>query len=137
MKQFLFLALLAVACADPNKGDREAFKPTAEKLFEQFKWGDYRAAATFIVDSKRPAFIVARLKMQDDKNLSVADYSLDDVSYSDDGMKVTLVSRFSWMRLPSPNLHSDVITSEFVWSGGAWLLLSQDSGPFAQELRNP
>src|SRR5262249_35985056 len=93
-----------------------------------------RAAGQFIVPDRRTTFDSARERLDDEHNLSITDYQLEDVRFSPDHKRAWVVSRISWMRLPSVSEKSAQINSEFVWQNGNWLLARQSGGPFVEEL---
>ncbi len=125
------LALSLSACAT-NKGDPEILKPSAEAFFQRVRWKDFRGAAELLVPDRQVAFIKARLKGDDDRDLFITNYELEDARLSPDTLTATVISRINWHRLPSTQEHTAVITSTFVWSSGVWLLESQDDGPFEE-----
>jgi hypothetical protein len=45
-----------------------------------------------------------------------------------------VVSRVSWMRLPSVTEKTELVTTELIRKDGVWLLSRQQGGPFAREL---
>ncbi|WNZ64048.1 hypothetical protein QEG98_10375 [Myxococcus sp. MxC21-1] len=134
----LLLALVLGACATTSKkSNLEALKPTVERFHQALRWKDFRSASHILVPERRKDFQKARLALNDDKDLSITDYEIEDVKLSDDGHRATVQSRIQWMRLPSASERTAVVTSEFVFRDGAWLLESQDDGPFEGELPSP
>ncbi len=130
----LFLTL-APACAHNQKADGlEALKPAIETFHQRIRWKDYRGAAEMIVDERRAAFHLARAAQHDDRDLSFTDYQLEDAKLSDDGLSATVVSRLSWMRLPSVTEKEALVTSHWVYRSNSWWIESQDAGPFLPEL---
>lgn len=109
-------------------------KKTAEMFHERIRWRDYPGAAELIVPDRRLLFESARQKLDDDHNLSITDYELEGVRFSSDGKRGWVVSRVSWMRLPSASEKNARIDSEYVWQNAGWLLVRQSAGPFAEEL---
>ena len=131
----LFLVLVLGACATTSKkSSLEALKPTVESFHQLIRWRDYRSAARFIVPERREDFQRARLEQNDDQDLTVTDYEIEDVKLSADGQRATVKSRIQWMRLPSASARTALVTSEFVLRDGAWLLERQLEGPFEGEL---
>ena len=110
-------------------------KPAIETFHQRVRWKDFRGATELLVPERRAAFEKARKDQNDNRDLSITDYQLEDVRLVDDGMRAIVVSRISWVRLPSVSEHPDLVTSEFVFQFGAWQLARQDSGPFAPELQ--
>ncbi|MCP3138509.1 hypothetical protein [Pyxidicoccus xibeiensis] len=105
-----------------------------EQFHQLIRWKDYRAAARIIVPEKRSDFSKARVELKDDRDLSITDYEIEDVKLSEDGMRATVQSRIQWMRLPSATEQTALVTSEFVFRDGVWLLERQLEGPFEGEL---
>lgn len=133
------LALIAVlalsACAHlRGEGDVEGLKPAVEAFHQALRWKDFRAAADRLVPERRAAFVKARLKNDDDRDLFVTDFQLEDAQVSADRKSATVVSKLSWYRLPDSTEKTAVITSQLVWRDDAWLVESQDDGPFLAEL---
>ena len=131
----LFLLLLLGACATTTKkSNLEALKPTVESFHQLIRWRDYRSAARLIVPEKRVDFQRARVEKRDDRDLTITDYEIEDVKVSEDGQRATVQSRIQWLRLPSASEQTALVTSEFVFRNGAWLLERQLEGPFEGEL---
>lgn len=84
-----------------------------------------------VVPERRASFLKARLKADDEKNLFVTDFQLEDAKVRPDGT-AEVVSKISWYRLPSNVEQSAAVTSVFVWREGKWWLESQDDGPFPE-----
>lgn len=124
------MAFLASACATMRaKPDAEELKPAIEAFHQRARWKDFRGAADLIVPERRSAFIKARSKSDDEKDLFVTNFELEDAKVSTDGV-AEVVSRISWYRLPSNVEKTATVTSVFVWREGKWWIESQDDGPF-------
>ncbi|HEX4620456.1 MAG TPA: hypothetical protein VH208_02715 [Myxococcaceae bacterium] len=137
-KTILVGALFAAACAHaPQQPDAAALPPTVESFFDKVRWRDLRAAAQLIVADRRPDFLKAAAKRQDDRDLTLTEFTAEDVRFSADGRKATVLVHVRWVRLPSATEQSEEVTSEFVWDAGAWWLARQESGPFGEELSAP
>lgn len=132
---FLCVAALASCAHVPRSGGLETLKPAIETFHQRVRWKDFRGATELLVPERRAAFEKARVDLNDARDLSITDYQLEDVRLVDDGMRAIVVSRISWVRLPSPSEHPDMVTSEFVFQNNAWQLARQDQGPFAPELQ--
>jgi hypothetical protein len=131
----LLVLALGGACAHTKKNsDLEALRPVVESFHQRVRWKDYRVAAHYIVPERRQDFEKARREHQDDRDLSITDYELEDVQLSEDGQRATVTSHINWMRLPSVSEQSATVTSEFVFRDGTWLLERQLGGPFDGEL---
>ncbi len=131
------LPLLGGGCAHtkPSSTGLEGLRPAVEDFHKQVRWGEYRAAARYLVPERRPDFERARREKNDARDLSITDYEIDEASLSEDGMRATVISRIQWMRLPSMSATTSTVTSEWTYVNGAWLLERQSDGPFADELR--
>jgi hypothetical protein len=130
--------ILALACATlggcaglRNKPDVEELKPSIEAFHQKARWKDFRAAADLIVPERRASFIKARLKTDDEKDLFITDYQLEDATVTSEGV-AEVVSKLSWYRLPSSTEKTAPVVSVFVWRQGKWWLESQDDGPFPE-----
>ncbi len=127
--------LVLGACATTSKkSNLEALKPTVESFHQLIRWRDYRSAARLIVPERRTDFQRARIDLHDERDLTITDYEIEDVKLSDDGQRATVQSRIQWMRLPSASERTALVTSEFVFRNGTWLLERQLDGPFEGEL---
>lgn len=131
------LPLLGGACAHtkPSSSGLEGLRPAVEDFHKQVRWGEYRAAARYLVPERRADFERARREKNDARDLSITDYEIDEASLSEDGMRATVISRIQWMRLPSMSATTSTVTSEWTYVNGAWLLERQSDGPFSDELR--
>lgn len=126
------------ACATlSGKPDLEELKPAIEAFHQKLRWKDFRVAADGIVPERRESFVKARTKSNDEKDLFITDFQLEDAKTSDDQMQAKAVSKLSWYRLPSMTEQSATITSVYVWRDRKWMLESQDSGPFPDLLGPP
>lgn len=131
----VFAAFALSACAHlRGEGDVEALKPAVEAFHQALRWKDFHGAADRLVPERRAAFIKARLKNEDERDLFVTDFQLEDAQLSPDRKSATVVSKLSWYRLPDSTEQTAVITSQLVWRDEAWLVESQDDGPFVTEL---
>lgn len=120
-----------------GKSDLEELKPAIESFHQKLRWKDFRVAAEGIVPERRDSFIKARIKTNDERDLFITDFQLEDAKTSDDQLQARAVSRLSWYRLPSMTEVSATITSVYVWREKRWMLESQDSGPFPDLLGPP
>ncbi len=130
----LWVALATVSCASVSKPDLDELKPAVEAFHSRLRWKDFRGAADLIVPERRDAFLRARARLKDDRDLFITDFQLEDARTSPDQSVARAVARLSWYRLPSTTEESAVVTNVFAWREGAWFLESQDVGPF-EELR--
>ncbi|WP_370458954.1 hypothetical protein [Aggregicoccus sp. 17bor-14] len=106
-----------------------------EDFHKMVRWGEYRAAARYVVPERRADFERARRELNDARDLSITDYEIDEATLAPDEQHATVVSRIQWMRLPSMSAKTSTVTSQFVYVNGAWLLERQSEGPFADALR--
>lgn len=130
----LCLLCLVCACATVKTPDAEELKPTVEAFHQRARWKDFRGAAELVVPERRRSFISGRARLNDERDLFITDFQLEDAQVQPEHQLARVVSRLSWYRLPSTSEQSSTLTSVFVWREGHWLLESQDSGPF-EELR--
>jgi hypothetical protein len=133
------LALLAsAACAHARRSSGvEGARKAAELFHHRARWKDFGGAALLLVPEKREPFEAARRLLNDDRDLSIADYQLDELTLSGDGLSARVASKVSWHRLPSLSQHDETVTTELVWLDGAWLIARQQRGPFHEELSEP
>ncbi len=133
--RILLLALLGGACAHtPKSTGMEGLKPVVEQFNQRIRWKDFRGAARHIVPERREAFLKARRELQDDRDLSITDFEVLEVTEEPDRLRATVTTRFQWMRLPSATEQTATVTSEFVFQNGTWQLERMLDGPFAGEL---
>jgi hypothetical protein len=134
------LALLLVftlggACAHTQKtSDVQSLRPVVEAFFKRVRWKDYRIAARYIVPERRQDFERASLERQDERDLAITDYEIQDVEVVEEGQRAIVTSRMQWMRLPSATEKTETVTSEFVYRNGTWFLERQLGGPFDGDL---
>ena len=125
--------VLCSACAHIKRAaDLESLKAAADTFHERIRWRDFRGASELIAPERRAAFQAARDSQRDERDLSITDYQLEDARLSADGSTALVISRMSWMRLPSLSETTQLVTSEFVLRDGSWLLARQSGGPFAE-----
>jgi hypothetical protein len=130
----LAFALSAGCAHTKKKSDLETLRPVVESFHQRVRWKDYRIAARYVVPERRQDFERARRERQDERDLSITDYEIEEVEVVEEGMRAIVTSRIRWMRLPSVSEQSDVVTSEFVYQDGKWLLEKQSGGPFDGDL---
>jgi hypothetical protein len=133
------VALLAlVACAHaPHSTGLPGLKPVCEDFLQRIRWRDYRGAANTILPERREAFLAARKAQHDERDLTITDYDLEDAKLGADDTHAKVVTKVSWVRLPSPTENTDTITLEFLFKDRAWWLARMDEGPFVPELSAP
>ncbi len=127
----LFAAICVSACVS-TKGDPEILKPSVDVFYQSIRWKDFHKAAELLVTEKQAAFIKARLKNDDERDLTITNYELETAILAPDLMSAQVITRINWFRLPSSTEQTAVVTNVFVWRNGAWLLESQDDGPFEE-----
>ena len=134
---------LAVLCAllgcahTQEKSGMDGLKSAAETFFQRIRWRDFRGASELLIAERRPNFLRARASKNDDKDLTITDYELEDARLGPDRGTAEVITRVSWIRLPSVSESSEVVRSEFVFRQGVWMLARQDKGPFVPELKTP
>jgi hypothetical protein len=126
------LTVLCASCATVPKGDIEALKPAVETIHQRFRWKDFRGAADLMVEEKVEAFLKARAKTNDDRDLFITNFELEDAKLAPDTLSAKAFTKISWYRLPSTTEKTVLVKSIFVWRNEAWLLESQDDGPFEE-----
>jgi hypothetical protein len=127
----LLLLALGGGCTHIQKTSHlQTLRPAVEDFHERIRWKDYRYAFHFIVPERRQEFDQARRELHDERDLSITNYEIEEIQVSEDAQRATVISRISWMRLPSATERTDTVRSEFVYREGAWLLERQLGGPF-------
>jgi hypothetical protein len=139
MKQSIvaLLTLFFSGCATTPKGELDDLKPAVRAVHQSFRWKDFRGAADLMVPERQEAFIKARLKQNDDQDLFITNFEMEDAKLSADTLVAKVVTKISWYRLPSTSEKTAIVTSIFVWRDGVWKLESQDDGPFEDLLPAP
>lgn len=134
MTRFVTLAIFvgAASCVTVPKGEVDDLKPTVESFHQRARWKDFRGAAELIVEERAPTFIKARSKQNDDRDLFITNFELEDAQVAKDLLTANVVTKISWYRLPSTTEKTVTVNSIFVWRGSAWRLESQDDGPFEE-----
>ena len=137
MKRTLALSFAGcfIGCATVPKGDVDELKPTIEAFHKCARWKDFQCVANLLVPSKKDAFLRAREKLTDERDLFITDYDLEEAKVAPDRLKAAAVSHIKWYRLPSNSEENSAVTSNWVWMDSAWRLDTQDSGPFATDLK--
>lgn len=127
---------LALACAHTERGggSAEGARTAAELFHHRARWKDYGGAALLLVTDRRVVFEQARRRFGDERDLSIADYQLEEVTLAADQRSARVISHISWHRLPSITQREDVVVTELEWSEGAWRVARQSGGPFGDEL---
>jgi hypothetical protein len=129
------LALSLLSCAHAARGgSAEGAQAAAELFHHRARWKDYGGAALLLVPERRVAFEEARRRLGDLRDLSIADYQLEEISLGPDARSARVVSHVSWHRLPSITQHDEAVVTELEWIGGVWLIARQSGGPFGDEL---
>jgi hypothetical protein len=137
MKRVVTAALLCFSgCATVPKGDVELLKPAIELFHSRARWKDFRGAAELVVDEKRGEFVKARAKLNDDRDLFITNFEIEDARVALDLLSADAVTKISWYRLPSTTEVTSLVTNHFVWRNETWQLEAQDEGPF-DELKPP
>ena len=139
MRTGALLVLLSTLCACAAwraRPDVEELKPAIEAFHQRARWKDFRAAADLLVPERRKAFVKARTRTDDERDLFITNFDLEDAKVSAAGV-AEVVSRISWYRLPSNVEKTATLTSVFVWREGKWWLESQDDGPFPDLMPAP
>lgn len=131
-----FFALAACATT-PRSSGAEGARTVAELFHHRARWKDFGGAALLIVPEKRAAFEQARQLLDDDRELTISDYQLDELTLAGDRLSARIVSKVSWYRLPSLSQRDETVVTELVWTRGAWLVSRQQNGPFHEELASP
>lgn len=141
VNRFLFLGFffgvvaLALSCAhSPPTGERSGPVGASEAFWKRARWRDWRGAAEVIVPERQKQFEKAREVQGDEKDLTLTDYELLEAKPAIEG-KAVVVTKVSWIRLPSVTEKTDTVTTELVQLGSVWFVAQQDSGPFAPELK--
>ena len=134
MKRLCLLVTVSAACATVKTPDAEELKPAVEAFHQRVRWKDFRGAAELIVPERRDGFVKGRSKLNDDRDLFITDFQLEDAQVLPDAQLARVVSQMSWYRLPSTSEKNVTLTSVYAWREGHWMLESQDEGPF-DELR--
>jgi hypothetical protein len=98
------------------------------------RWKAFRGAADLMVAERRDAFVKARKTLNDDRDLFVTNFELEDAKLSADLLTARAVTRLSWYRLPSSTEQTVTVMNVFIWREGLWQLESMDDGPFDELL---
>jgi hypothetical protein len=126
----VWLSFSLACCVTIPKGEIDDLKPAVELFHQRVRWKDFRGAADLLVAEKRAAFLKARSKLNDDRDLFITNVDLEDARLSPDLLIANTVTKISWYRLPSTTEQTATVSSVFVWRQSVWQLESQDEGPF-------
>ena len=133
----VFLAAFSASCATVKKGEVDDLKPAVKAIYQSIRWKDFRGAAELMVLERQEAFLAARKKLNDDKDLYITNFELEDAKISPDLLTAKAVTRISWYRMPSTTELSATVTNIFIWRDGLWQLESLDDGPFEEMKPEP
>lgn len=128
------VALLSACAHQPTQDRSKTLKKAVDTFDQRVRWKDFRGAMQLLVPERRDGFDDARNAQNDERDLSVTEIEIEDAQLSPDGSRAIVLSRYSWMRLPSTSVKSERVTSEWVFASGAWFLTRQVGGPFESEL---
>lgn len=131
--------VLILGCATTQAGRQEeadAVKSIAEAFHRRARWKDFSSAANLLVPDRRAAFSQARERQGDERDLTISDYELLELRLDPDGARAEVISRVSWLRLPSLSERADTVVTELVRVDRAWLIARQNKGPFIPELQD-
>ena len=81
LPHLLCLWLLASCAHTPAKPvpDPQSIRAAVEAFHRRARWKDFRGAAELIVAERRQAFLDARERMRDERDLTISDYELTDI----------------------------------------------------------
>lgn len=127
-------AALAGACAHSRADSAESLRKTADQFHKLVRWNDLRGAAELLTIERREAFLDEVSNRNDERDLKITDYELQDFKLEPGGKHATVISKVSWYRLPSVTQEEQKVVSHFVEKNGAWLISRQEKGPFAEAL---
>lgn len=138
MKHFYLWPVLLgwLSCAHLTPSRLEDFRTEAEAFHHRLRWKDFQGAASFLIPSRQREFLQAREKQNDERNLSISDYQLEEAQILGEGQKAVLVSRMYWLRLPELSEKSGLVTTHFVLKNQRWWVTQMEGGPF-EELATP
>ena len=128
------MVALLLSCAHTPGGGAEGAQQAAELFHHRTRWKDFAGAAQLVVPEQRASFESARRTLGDERDLSISDYELDNVTLAPDRRSARVVSRVSWLRLPSLSQHDDTVVTELRWRDDAWQIARQTGGPFDGDL---
>lgn len=129
------LVLLPLCACVTTKGDLETLKPTLQAFHNGMRWKELRKLSSALLPERREAFEKASRARDDEKNLFVTDYQLEECKVDlPEGVSATCYSKISWYRLPSSSEKTVSVATTLKWKGNVWLIDKQSDGPFAEEL---
>jgi hypothetical protein len=132
-RSVLLLVFPLLACAHPKQtSNPDLLKPAIETFHQRIRWADWRGASELLVGERRDPFLAARKAENDGKDLQIADYTLEDFQLINGGLGASVVSRLSWVVMPSPSVKERTVRSEWFWLDGTWLLGRVIDGPFPE-----
>lgn len=126
--------VLLMGCATTSGGDVDALKPTITALHENMRWKQLQQFGQQLLPERRDAFAAACLSRDDEKNLFVTEYQLQECKVLEDKTFAVCLSSVSWYRLPSNSTKTVTLATTLKWKGGMWLVDRQSDGPFGEEL---
>ena len=113
----LTLLIFAFSCAGVKV---EQLNDTIDKYNRALKWGGYQASAPLIDESVRQKLLAKKLKEMQDKN--IVEYSLADLSISQDQKTATAVVQYSYIDQKTQSVHGFGELQVWKMVKGEWFL---------------
>jgi hypothetical protein len=127
----LFFVVSFLACAHGQRDDRgTALKKAAHQYLISVRWSDWMSASQLIVPEKRDAFMHARRKGHDERDLSISDFEIEEVKMAPDTLSGEVTAELNYTRLPSVTVKTEDTTLFLIWRDGRWLVDHEVGGPF-------
>ena len=120
-----------LGCAHAQKGDRPTeMKKAAQHYLTAVRWNDWASASQLIVPERRDAFMAARRKGRDERDLTVSDFELEQLKMAPDALSGRVEAEISYTRLPSVSVKTEDTTLFLVFRNGNWYVDHEIGGPF-------
>ena len=105
-------------------------KKAAHQYLISVRWSDWTSASQLLVPERRDAFMTARRKGHDERDLSISDFEIEEVKMAPDTSSGQVTAELNYTRLPSVSVKTEDTTLFLIWRDGRWLVDHEVGGPF-------
>ena len=126
----LLAAITQLACAHVRTGSKDELDHQVDLYFKALRWKDFHAAAALVSTERRAQWRRARIAHKDEQDLSVTSFDIEEERLSPETGGGHAFVKVTWVRLPSVVERTDEVEQRWEYREHAWLLVSEEGGPF-------